>query len=65
MAKLSNWYIFSFTLFFLDIDETQTLLSRVDISDDEQARCLDGTRYAYGLRPVIATASHLSVPENL
>jgi hypothetical protein len=45
--------MFSVTIFFIDIDETTTLLSRVDISDDEQPLCLDGTRFAYGLRLVI------------
>ena len=48
-----KWYIFSLTMFLIDVDETITLLSRVDISDDEQPLCLDGTRFAYGLRPVI------------
>ena len=47
-----KWSMFT-VIFFIDIDNTTTLLSRVDISDDEQPLCLDGTRYAYGLRPVI------------
>ncbi len=61
MTMQCNWYIFTLTIFFIDIKETATLLSRVDVSDDEQALCLDGTRYAYGLRPVIATSSRLHV----
>ena len=40
-------------ILLLSIHSLCAILSRIEISDDDQPLCLDGTRFAYGFRQVV------------